>query len=173
MSLWSHGHFAYHICWVKKKREGACKERSGNKWRDRGNFSFSALYMWFSWRSMSMHSLSAPKGECFWAGIWGMTPEVLCFDPCAATPPNPTPNPTPTRFQGLGQRLVVLSPSAAETWYQELSSSFIVPSQVRLFTSFIYCSLTPPSLPSETTNTDILNSSHLCKVWSITANKYD
>uniref|UniRef100_A0A3Q3E8A6 Immunoglobulin superfamily DCC subclass member 3 n=1 Tax=Labrus bergylta TaxID=56723 RepID=A0A3Q3E8A6_9LABR len=40
-------------------------------------------------------------------------------------------------------------------------SSFIVPSQVRLFTSFIYCSPIPPSLPPGTTNTQ----HHISSQW--------
>uniref|UniRef100_A0A3P8TCN7 Immunoglobulin superfamily DCC subclass member 3 n=1 Tax=Amphiprion percula TaxID=161767 RepID=A0A3P8TCN7_AMPPE len=38
-----------------------------------------------------------------------MKPEVLCFDPCSLPPSAALPGPPPTRFQALGQGLVVLS----------------------------------------------------------------
>lgn len=73
--------------------------------------------------------------------------EVLFVDLCALCQPPTPPLPSPTRFQGLGHRLVVLSPSAAETRYQEraLSFTFIESSQVRLFTASIYRSLAEPT----------------------------
>lgn len=144
----------------EKKGGGHIKKGYSARREEEEMFLCIILLMWSSRRSVSMNSLSAPKGKYFSVGIWGMKPEVLCFDPCALPPPPlPSPSPPPTRFQGLGQRLVVLSPSAAETWYQEsqLSSSFIVPSQVRLFTSFLYCSPASPSLPPETTNIEKSN----------------
>lgn len=161
MSLWSHGHLLTVLVEWRKGGGGHIKKAYRARREEEEMFLCIILHMWSSWRSVSMNSLSAPMGKHFSAGIWGMKPEVLCFDPCAVPPPSllpaalPSPSPPRTRFHGLGQRLVVLSPSAAETWYQEspLSSSFIAPSQVRLFTSFIYCSPTPPSLPSETANT--------------------
>lgn len=150
MSLWSHGHLLTVLVEGKKKKkeEGRIKKGYRARREQEETFLCITLYMGSSWRSVSMKSLSAPKGKCFLSGIWEMKLEVLCFDPVPCAHPSTAfpPSPPRTRFQGLGQRLVVLSPSAAETWYQEspLSSSFIVPSQVRLFTSFIYCSYSPP-----------------------------
>lgn len=154
MSLWSHGHFTFCACWVKKRGGGHIKKGYRTSREEVEMFLCIILQMWSLWGTVSMTSFSAPNRKYFSVGIWRMKPEVLCCDPCAHPPPLPSPGPPPTRFQGPGQRLVVLSPSAAETWYQEspLSSSFIVPGQVRLFTSFIYCSPTPPSVPTETTN---------------------
>lgn len=139
--------------WKKGRWRGHIKKGYRARREEEEMFLCITLRMWSPCRSVSVNSLSAPKGKYCLAGIWGTKPEVLCFDPCALPPPNtpapppllPSLSPPPSRFQGLGQRLVVLSPSAAEIWYQEcpLSSSFIVPSQVRLFTSFIYC---PPLL---------------------------
>lgn len=153
MSLWSHGHLLTVLVEWKKREGGGGTLKKGYQARGEEEEMFLCImpHMWSSCRSVSKNSLSAPKGKYFSAGIWGMKPEVLCFDPCAYPPSLPSPSPPLARFQGLGQRLVVLSPSAAETWYQEspLSSSFIVPRQVRLFTSFIYCS---PTLSSDTAN---------------------
>lgn len=109
-------------------------------------FLYITLYMWSPWRSVN-EFLVCTLGEVFL--VWNLRDEAWSslFWPRASTPAPPLPSPGPprTRFQGLGHRLVVLSPSAAETWYREspLSSSFMLPSQVRLFTSFIYCSDSP------------------------------
>lgn len=68
-----------------------------------------------------MNSLSAPKTgvgiSCLEFESGEMDLVVLCFDPVPRTHPFTVfpYSPPHTRFQGLGQRLAVLSPSVAET----------------------------------------------------------
>lgn len=75
--------FTYRACWVKKGEGGHIKKGYRARRAEEEMFLCIILHMWSSWRSVSMNSLSAPKGKYFSAGIWGMKPEVLCFDPLA------------------------------------------------------------------------------------------
>lgn len=78
--------FTYRACWVKKGEGGHIKKGCSARREEEEMFLCVILHMWSSWRSVSMNSLSAPKGKHFSTGIWGMKPEVLCFDPCALPP---------------------------------------------------------------------------------------
>lgn len=146
----------YLLCSLSEKKRGGGTKRRHTERDERKRKRVSALHS-----VCDLH-----RGVCQWipclhlrGGVflgWNLRDEAggSLFDPCAVAPP-PThclPLVPPShRIPGPGGRdWLCFSPSAAETWYQEssLSSSFIVPSQVRLFTSFIYCSpaLPPPAL---------------------------
>lgn len=68
---------------VKREVEGGVLVRSKEK---EEMFLSIRLHLWSSWRSVSVNSLYAPEGKYFSPGIWGMKPEVFCFDPCALHP---------------------------------------------------------------------------------------
>lgn len=92
VSLSVHGHFTYCAWWVKEKGGGGQIKKRYKARREKDEmFLRIILHMWSSWRSVSMNSLSAPKGKLFSAGIWGIKPEVLCFDPCVLPSSSPLP----------------------------------------------------------------------------------
>lgn len=112
--------------------------------RTQSNNGGSLLILYFYFVQYFLHTLFtegcvSEKVACSWGealffwNVSGSGPRfsilthVLCLPPVAS----------PTRFQGRGQRMVVLSPSVAETWCQEsmLDCSFTKLSHAMLFTS--------------------------------------
>lgn len=118
--------FTFRACWVKKK-DVESHTKKGYRVKERKRKYFFALYsicdlhgevcQWIPCLHLR-GSISRLEFEG-WSRRFSVLTLVLC------PPSTALPWPPPTRFQGLGQRLVVLSPSAAETWYRESPSKLL------------------------------------------------
>lgn len=83
----------YLPCLLSEKRGGGGHVKKGYRARreEEDIFLCVILRVWSLWTSVSMNSLSAPKGKLFLAGICGMKPEGFYFDPCALPSLSPLP----------------------------------------------------------------------------------